>query len=43
MIEDFARAVESRGLPACEGREGLRSLALVKAIYAAARREGDGI
>jgi len=43
MIEDFARAVETRGTPACDGREGLLSLALVEAIYAAARREGETV
>jgi predicted dehydrogenase len=40
MIEDFARAIETRGSPACDGREGLRSLALVEAVYAAAARPG---
>jgi predicted dehydrogenase len=38
MIEDFARAIVSGGAPACDGREGLRSLAVVEAIYAAAGR-----
>jgi predicted dehydrogenase len=37
MIEDFARAIETGGAPACDGREGLRSLRVVEAIYAAAR------
>jgi predicted dehydrogenase len=37
MIEDFARAIATGGAPACDGREGLRSLALVEAVYAAAR------
>lgn len=37
MIENFVHAVEGRGNPACDGREGLRSLALVEAIYVAAR------
>jgi predicted dehydrogenase len=40
MIEDFARAIETGGLPACDGREGLRSLAVVDAVYAAAGRDG---
>jgi predicted dehydrogenase len=39
-IEDFARAVETGGAPACDGREGLRSLAVVEAVYAAAARRG---
>jgi UDP-N-acetyl-2-amino-2-deoxyglucuronate dehydrogenase len=37
LIEDFARAIATGGAPACDGREGLRSLALVEAVYAAAR------
>ena len=36
-LEDFARAVETGGPPACDGGEGRRSLAIVEAIYAAAR------
>jgi predicted dehydrogenase len=36
MIEDFARAVAGGLRPVCDGREGLRSLALVEAVYAAA-------
>jgi UDP-N-acetyl-2-amino-2-deoxyglucuronate dehydrogenase len=43
MIEDFARAIASGGAPACDGREALRSLALVEAIYAAARREREEV
>jgi predicted dehydrogenase len=39
MIEDFARAITTGGLPACDGREGLRSLAVVEAVYAASRRD----
>jgi predicted dehydrogenase len=35
VIEDFARAIATGGVPACDGREGLRSLALVEAVYAA--------
>jgi predicted dehydrogenase len=34
MVEDFARAIATGGAPACDGREGLRSLALVEAVYA---------
>lgn len=40
MLEDFARAVETGRPPACDGAEGLRSLALVEAVYAAARQDG---
>ena len=40
MIEDFARAIATGGSPACDGREGLRSLAVVEAVYAAAGRDG---
>jgi predicted dehydrogenase len=36
-LEDFLRAIETNGQPACNGREGRRSVALVEAIYAAAR------
>jgi UDP-N-acetyl-2-amino-2-deoxyglucuronate dehydrogenase len=36
MVEDFARAIATGGTPACDGREGLRSLAVVEAVYAAA-------
>jgi predicted dehydrogenase len=36
MVEDFARAIAEDGEPACSGREGLRSLAVVEAVYAAA-------
>jgi predicted dehydrogenase len=37
LFEDFVRAVETGRSPACDGREGLRSLAVVEAVYAAAR------
>ena len=40
MIEDFVRAIETGAAPACDGREGLRSLAVVEAIYRAARDGG---
>ncbi len=36
-LEDFLRAIETNGQPACKGREGRRSVALVEAIYEAAR------
>ena len=31
------------GAPACDGREGLMSLALVESIYGAARREAEEV
>jgi predicted dehydrogenase len=40
ILEDFARAVRDRRAPVCDGREGRRSLALVRAIYEAAREAG---
>jgi predicted dehydrogenase len=40
VIEDFARAIVTGGAPACDGREALRSLALVEAVYSAARGRG---
>jgi predicted dehydrogenase len=40
LFEDLVRAVETGRSPACDGREGLRSLAVVEAIYAAAREAG---
>lgn len=42
VFEDFARAIAQGGAPACDGREGLRSLALVEAIYAAAAEAERG-
>jgi UDP-N-acetyl-2-amino-2-deoxyglucuronate dehydrogenase len=40
LIEDFARSIRDGTAPACDGREGRRSLALVEAVYAAARSAG---
>jgi predicted dehydrogenase len=37
VLEDFIRAIQNNTAPACSGREARRSLALVEAIYAAAR------
>lgn len=39
VLEDFVRAIRDRRPPACDGREGRRSLALVEAVYQAARAE----
>ena len=40
LVEDFAQAIAEGRDPACSGREGLRSLAVVEAVYAAAARAG---
>jgi len=40
VLEDFVRSVRTGSAPACDGREGRRSLALVEAVYAAARSTG---
>jgi predicted dehydrogenase len=40
VLEDFARAIRDNTSPACDGREGRRSLAVVEAVYAAARTGG---
>lgn len=37
VIEDFLSAIQKNATPACDGREGRRSIALVEAIYRAAR------
>jgi UDP-N-acetyl-2-amino-2-deoxyglucuronate dehydrogenase len=37
VIEDFLSAIQKNARPACDGREGRRSIALVEAIYRAAR------
>ncbi len=37
LFEDFLRAIRENGTPICDGREGRRSIALVEAIYEAAR------
>jgi predicted dehydrogenase len=36
-IEDFIQAIQHDHAPACDGREGRRSVALIEAIYDAAR------
>jgi len=40
LIEDFLQAIERNSTPICDGREGRRSIALVEAIYRAARNGG---
>ena len=37
MIEDFVKAIETNGTPACDAREGRRSVEIVEAIYKSAR------
>jgi UDP-N-acetyl-2-amino-2-deoxyglucuronate dehydrogenase len=37
VIEDFLQAIQNKRAPACDGLEGRRSLALIEAIYRAAR------
>ncbi len=43
VLEDFGRAITTGGSPACDGKEGLRSLAVVEAVYAAAARAGVAV
>lgn len=43
ILEDFARAIRDEGSPACDGREGRRSLAVVESAYAAARTGGPEV
>jgi predicted dehydrogenase len=38
VIADFVEAIKNDTVPSCDGREGRRSVELVEAIYAAARR-----
>jgi predicted dehydrogenase len=40
LLEDFIRAIEQDIDPVCNGRQGRRSIALVEAIYRAARNGG---
>jgi UDP-N-acetyl-2-amino-2-deoxyglucuronate dehydrogenase len=37
VLEDFLRAIEQDGTPACDGHEGRRSVALIEEIYRSAR------
>jgi predicted dehydrogenase len=38
VFEDFIQAIQNDRPPACDGREGRRSLAVIEAIYRAARK-----
>jgi UDP-N-acetyl-2-amino-2-deoxyglucuronate dehydrogenase len=40
VLEDFIAAIRNNGTPACDAREGRRSVAVVEAIYRSARSEG---
>jgi predicted dehydrogenase len=40
VLEDFIRAIQQNGTPACDGQEGRRSIALIEAIYRSARNPG---
>jgi UDP-N-acetyl-2-amino-2-deoxyglucuronate dehydrogenase len=37
VFEDFIAALATNGTPACDAREGRRSVALIEAIYRSAR------
>jgi predicted dehydrogenase len=37
VFEDFIRAIDTNGTPACDAREGRRSVALIEAIYRSSR------
>jgi predicted dehydrogenase len=41
ILEDFLTAIRTNGTPACDAREGRRSVALVQAIYESARTGGS--
>lgn len=38
VIEDFLQAIKSNAVPACDGSQGRRSIALIEAIYRAAAK-----
>ena len=42
ILEDFIHAVQTNGTPACDAREGRRSIALIEWIYRAARNSSGG-
>jgi UDP-N-acetyl-2-amino-2-deoxyglucuronate dehydrogenase len=43
LLEDFLQAITRNTTPVCDGREGRRSIALVEAIYRAARNSGTTV
>jgi predicted dehydrogenase len=40
VLEDFLKAIKEDGRPLCDGREGRRSVALIEAMYRAAKVSG---
>jgi predicted dehydrogenase len=43
ILEDFLYAIEHDTAPLCDGPQGRKSVALIEAIYRAARESGQGI
>jgi UDP-N-acetyl-2-amino-2-deoxyglucuronate dehydrogenase len=43
ILEDFLRAIELGGMPLCDGSQGRKSVALVEAVYRAARQPGASV
>jgi UDP-N-acetyl-2-amino-2-deoxyglucuronate dehydrogenase len=43
LLQDFLQAIARNTTPVCDGREGRRSIALVEAIYRAARNSGTTV
>jgi UDP-N-acetyl-2-amino-2-deoxyglucuronate dehydrogenase len=43
ILEDFLRAIELDGTPLCDGPQGRKSVALVEAVYRAARQPGASV
>ena len=41
VFEDFIAAIRTNGTPACDAREGRRSVALIEALYKSARTGGS--
>jgi predicted dehydrogenase len=42
ILEDFIHAIQNNGTPACDAREGRKSIALIERIYRAARNSTGG-
>ena len=43
ILEDFLKAIKENGTPLCDGREGRRSVALIEAIYHAAKESATTV
>jgi len=43
VLEDFLKAIKENGTPLCDGREGRRSVALIEAIYHAAKESATTV